>query len=211
MGTPDKKRLKDLRSKFLQMTSPQEFGQERKENVTIISRNVPPMLARADASFLVLTDLLRAIPPEKCSEPDYNQFRTVAEEAYTMAKDADLLTKADNIQADFSDLTGSLAFLCRHLKVLQAAAEAKNSSCDLRVGICAGLPPGPESQCCFYGKITEQTLQNLQRALEKLCPAFQEKRRQFLESLTKSDMERFTRAHEEFLTHCKKRMDGSAS
>jgi|GEM_PF-1674826 len=211
MGTQETNRLKDLRSKFLQMTSPQEFGQERKENVTIISRNVPPMLARADASFLVLTDLLRNIPPEKCTEPDYSRFHALANEAYTMAKDADLLTKADHIQADFSDLTGSLSFLCRHLKVLQAAAEAKNSSCDLKVGICAGLPPGPETQCCFYHSISEQILRNLQSALAKLCPAFQEKRQLFLESLTKSDMDRFARAHEEFMADCKKRMDGSLS
>lgn len=200
MANSDTDRLDDLRSKFLRMTSPQEFGQKRKKNVTITSRNVPPMLARADAAFVVLAEKLQTTT---AAFLNYDLLLAVAQEARDQVKDADLLTKADKIHADFSDLFESLAFLVCNLKALKVVAEAKNDFSQSPESICTAIYPTPEHQKLFYGDIEQQILKNLQDALAGLCPAFLEKRKLFLESLSKADMERFSRAHEEFSAHFK--------
>lgn len=204
MATSDTNRLDDLRTKFLQMTSPQEFGQERKKNVTITSRNVPPMLARADAAFIVLAEELRSAEQEL----DYGKLLAIAQEARDQVKDADLLTKADKIHADFTDLIESLAFLVCHLQVLKSAAEAKNNYCRRKESICAVSYPEPDHQCHFYSGIEKQLRESLQSALTRLCPAFLERRRLFLESLSKADMDRFARAHSEFTAYFKTCING---
>ncbi len=204
MGTPDTDRLENLRTKFLQMTSPQEFGQERKENVTIISRNVPPMLAHADAAFTILTDVLCSAPDEHAGT-DYKLLAEIAENARKLATDADLLTRADHIQADFSALIESLDFLCRNLCVLSAIAEAEKSTWKRAESICAQCNPDPG----FFRETERTLLKNLRSALAKLAPAFLEKRQISLESFTKADMDRFTHAHSTFTVHLRNRLNGS--
>lgn len=204
METPDTDRLENLRSKFLQMTSPQEFGQERKENVTIISRNVPPMLARADAAFIILTDALCNAAPEHTGM-DYSLFIEIAENAREQAVNADRLTRADGIRADFTDLIESIDFLCRNLKVLNTISEAGKNICKRTESICYQCDPDPGLFCSTERSI----LKNLQGALAKLSPAFLEKRQFFLESLSKADMDRFTHAHATFAAFFKDRINGS--
>lgn len=206
MATSDTNRLDDLKSKFLQMTSPHEFGQERKKNVTITSRNVPPMLARADAAFLVLAERICNATPE--TAPDYDQLLAIALESRDQVKDADLLTKADQIHADFTDLIDSLSFLVCHLEVLKAVTAAGKNSCRRDGSICAAAYPEPEYQCRFYSTLEEQILISLQAALSKLCPAFLERRQLFLESLSKADMDRFARAQTEFTAYFKTIING---
>ena len=203
MDTPDTNRLEDLRSKFLQMTSPQEFGQERKENVTIISRNVPPVLARADAAFVVLSDALRNISPEHATI-DYDTFVEIAENAREQAVNADQLTRADSIRADFSDLLDSLDFLCRNLNLLKAASEVKNLTYRRAESICTPCDPDTD----FFRRTECALLKNLQDTLIRLTPAFQEKRQIFLESFSKADMDRFSHAHTSFTDLCKNKIGG---
>lgn len=204
MGTPDTNRLENLRSKFLQMTSPQEFGQERKENVTIISRNVPPMLARADAAFIVLTDALRNASPDQ-PEIDYKLLSEIAADAREQAQNADRLTRADSIRADFTDLIESLDLLCRHLSVLKVISEAELNACKRAESICFHNAQNSE---IIFQKIKRDLLIDLQNILADLCPAFLEKRQIFLESFTKADMDRFTHAHGTFTAFSKNRIYG---
>lgn len=204
MATPDTDRLENLRSKFLQMTSPQEFGQERKENVTIISRNVPPMLARADAAFIILTDALSNTSPER-AKIDYAPYAELAKNARELAVNADRLTRADGIRADFAALIASLNFLCRYLNVLSTVSNTEKDFCEPADSIC--LPC--DSNAEIFHEIELALLKNLQEALKKLAPAFLEKRQIFLESLSKADMDRFTHAHKIFSTIYKNKIDGS--
>ncbi|MBO5959361.1 MAG: hypothetical protein J6Q65_04490, partial [Lentisphaeria bacterium] len=185
-----------LRNKFLQMTSPQEFWQERKENATIISHNVPPMLARADAAFAVLSEALKKNPAPEERTDFYGNLFIIADEAAALANDANQLTHADGITADFSTLTDSLQFIYRNLGVICSIADAREDS---------------EDTTGFYVGLEEQTLVFLRNGMENIRTRFARDRKVFLKTLSKADMDRFARAHTEFLTHYQNIADGILS
>lgn len=196
MDTPKKNRLDHLRNKFLQMTSPHEFGQERKKNVTIISRNVPPMLARADAAFVTVSDALQQKNPDSDRSAFYNTLFLIIDEAVIQATDADQLTRADGIRADLSSLIESLQFLQRNLCILCATADAAGDS---------GDPDG------FYHCLEMQTRDFLLAGLNKLVPTYNNDRKIFLKSLTKADIDRFAHAKTAFSDQYKNQIDGTES
>ncbi len=198
----EKDLLERVKRRFMRMTSPHEFSsQEKRRAATIVSANVPPLLARADAAADTAAEIIRRDLVVNVQDTDrhtlYSYAKNLAEEAGRYAGEAMQNAAADKRKLELVEFMEYTDFLCLHLNLLisltaaqmQADSPGKNSI----------LPEVIRKQdlLCNTGELA--VLPFLQESVTLLAPRLEKIREQCRKIFSKTDSDRYARSYESFL------------
>ncbi len=198
MAHSEKDLLERVKRRFLRMTSPHEFsGDEKRKTGTIVSLNISPLLARADAAantlFAILQkDLIVAVPDDAKRNAVYRYAKTLASDAKANAQEAMQNAVADKRKLDLSALIEYMDFLHRHLEILSLLTQAQ-SQADTRTKstFLTGVIQR-QDLLCSAGELS--IFPFLQDTVSSLNNTFEKIQEQARKVLTKTESERYGKA-----------------
>lgn len=206
----EKDLLERVRRSFLRMTSPHEFSsQGKRRQETIVSANVPPLLARADAAAdtvfaLLKRDLIVSMPDTERNAV-YCFARKLTAEAENCAGEAMQNAAADKRKLDVAAFLEYMEFLELHLDILIALTKAQTlvetrSKSSLLTSVFQR-----QDLLCSAGELS--ILPFLQESVSSLSTAFEKNREQYKKNFSKTDSERYARAYDSFIAVYQKNLD----
>lgn len=197
--------LDKVKRSFLRMASPFEFGGEEVHFDTLLSLNVPPMLARAGAAYERLMELLHLNVFSHSLEERrelYSEMQLLATESASNYRLISQIVKVEKKRIDFQPISEYLDNLEQQILILKNTAESLAlldlSSKQLTQTFGAGALSPLETCDQVY---TEGELKVFHFVLELVdfaAPTLKTLREQKMKLFSKGDLARYARSFSEY-------------
>lgn len=203
--------LEKVKRTFLHMTSPSEFG-GAKSFENIVTMNVPPMTACADAAYERLFEIVHRDLFMHSTEDErakcYVFLRELAADARDTAMEIERVSGINEIDVGTGVFIEYMNLIIAVLDALipMAAVQARAVSAnpyrrDLPGGALAAALRAADVLC---GDSELALFHFLRETLDSLSSAFDKFREPFRKNFSKSDQERYAKAREEFIDYYRK-------
>ncbi len=198
--------LEKVKRNFMRMTSPTEFGSGDKSFGSVLTMNIPPDLARADAAFARASELLRNRPPDLPDEerPElYSSVLELLDDVERLLSKCAMAVEGSTLDFDVSLYLEMERFVKRIVRLLhQVSLQQKVLDFESKIFI----PPyfGAAFQTAFseadpiFSGCELNSYRFLRGCLDAAEPGIQKLRDHQKRFFSRSDQDRYSRAYEEY-------------
>lgn len=201
--------LEKVKRNFMRMTSPTEFGSGGKAFGSVLTMNIPPDLARADAAFERASELLRSRPPDLPDEERPELYAAVLElldDVERLLSKCAMAVEGSKLDFDVSLYLEMERFVKRIVRLLhQVSLQQKVLDFESKIFI----PPyfGSAFQTAFseadpiFSACELNAYRFLRGCLDAAEPGIHKLRDHQKRFLSRSELDRYVRAYEEYSRH----------
>lgn len=201
--------LEKVKRNFMRMTSPTEFGSGGKAFGSVLTMNIPPDLARADAAFERASQLLRMRPPDMPDEERPDLYRAVLDlldEVERLLSKCAFAAEGSKLDFDVSLYLEMERFVKRLVRLLeQVSIQQKVLDFESKIFI----PPyfGVAFQNAFseadpiFSVCEINVYRFLRECMDAAEPGIHKLRDHQKRFLSRNELDRYNRAYEEYARH----------